>query len=170
MYPLKKFLPSKTKYRLCNSLILPLLDYGDVVYHSSITVGLANSIQKLQNTCMRFSFNIPFRNHITPYLNEQSILNMTNRRKLHIFTQVYRVLDTNQPPYLKELFTINEHSHRTRSRGDFSIQQHKTTSFQKSFSFVAVQMWNSLSNDVKNFKLNKFKHHIKNMLLEAQKN
>ena len=33
---LKKYIPSKTKYQLCDTLILSLFDYGDVVYGTSI--------------------------------------------------------------------------------------------------------------------------------------
>ena len=82
---LKSFLPSKTKYFLCDTLILSLFDSADVVYGNSLTAQISHSIQKLQNTRIRFSFDIPFQSHITPHLNSFDILNMTNRRKYHMY-------------------------------------------------------------------------------------
>ena len=41
---------------------------------------------------MRFSFNIPYRNHITPYLNIHSILNMKYRRLTHTYSFIYRII------------------------------------------------------------------------------
>lgn len=166
----KKHLPQNTKYYLCNSLILSLFDYGDVVYGSSLTQIVARSIQKLQNSCMRFSYNISFRTHITPYLNQFNILSMVNRRKLHMLTFIYRILQTGQPPYLKSLFIPFDHTHVTRNLHRFRIPQHRTAGFQKSFSFLAPQLWNSLPISVKCFKSHYFNKYVKNNLLVLQSN
>lgn len=144
------------------------LDYADVVYNDSLTAKLSYAVQKVQNSCMRFSFNIPFRNHITPYLNDNSILNMKNRRKHHMYTFVYRILKNGEPPYLRKLFNFYRHPHHTRNMNYFKVPQHRTANFQKSFIYVAVQMWNNLNNNVKEFSPNKFNKHIKKHLLEIQ--
>ena len=168
LYHLKKYLPSKTKYYLCNSLVLSLFDYGDVIYHSSLTNKIAKSIQKLQNTCMRFSFNITYRHHITPHLNNYSILSMHNRRKLHLYNFIYRILKSKNPPYLYQLFVSRNHPHRTRFIGDYLVPQHRSANFQKSFSFTATQMWNDIPNEKKYLSLPIFSKYIKNKLLSEQ--
>ena len=92
LYKLKKYLSSKQKYFLCDTLILSLFAYGDVVSGDSLSFAARRMIQKVQNSCMRFSYNIPYRNHITPYLNNANILNMENRRKLHMHTFIFRII------------------------------------------------------------------------------
>lgn len=104
LYRLRKFLPPKTKYFLCNTLVLSLFDYADVVYNDAITSQVAHSIQKVQNSCMRFAYNIPYRHHITPYLNSSCILNMKYRRKYHLYNFIYNVIRTGQPIYLSRNF------------------------------------------------------------------
>ena len=170
LYRLKKYLSSKTKYLLCESLIISLFDYGDCVYGDSLTRQVANKIQKLQNRCLRFSFNIPYRSHITPFLNNNSILNMSNRRRYHMYVFVYKIIKTGKPSYLIDTFTPFTHNHATRNTHIFKIPSHRTSNFQKSFSFVAPFIWNELPNYVKNFSLKQFSSYIKNTLMEQQNN
>lgn len=165
----KKFLPPFVKYYLCNTLILSLFDYGDIVYDASLSAGLAKSIQKIQNSCMRFSFNIPYRHHITPYLNSNSILSMCNRRKCHMLSFIYKVLKTGKPPYLNSLFNSHEHSYFTRNVNNFKVPQHRTAAFQRSFSFVAIQLWHQIPKCVQELSYEKFVNSVKSIYLEQQK-
>ena len=168
LYSLKKNMHPRAKYYLCDTLVLSLMDYGDIVYSDSLSTRLSGKIQKLQNSCMRFSYKIPFRNHITPYLNTSNILNMKHRRKYHMFVFVYKILNSGRPPYLKELFNRFLHPHNTRYVNNYRVPQHKTANYQKSFTYVAVQMWNSLADNVKKFPLQKFSNYIKTLLLNCQ--
>ena len=131
LYPYKNCLPSTVKYQLCESLILSLFDYGDVVYNSSLSHMSCHLIQKIQNSCMRFSFNIPYRNHITPYLNIHSILNMKYRRLAHMYSFIYRIMKSDEPKYLRNKFVNFNHSHNTRFVYNFRVPLHRTTADQK---------------------------------------
>ena len=168
LYKLKKYLSSKQKYYLCDTLILSLFDYGDVVYGDSLSLATQKLIQKVQNSCMRFSYNIPYRHHITPYLNNSSILNMKHRRKLHMYNFIYRILKKNKPRYLNNFFVPINHAHNTRYNQNFAIPLHRTASFQRSFSFVGVQMWNDLSFEVRNLSPIKFSKYIRAKLFQQQ--
>jgi len=168
LYNFKKYLTEKTKYYLCNTLILSLFENGDVVYNDAITLTTSRSIQKVQNSCLRFTYGIPYRNHITPYLNEHSILSMLNRRNYHLFSFIYRIMQTGKPPYLRNLFNIFEHNYYTRNYQTFRIMQHSTAAFQRSFSYVATRAWNGLPAFAKEYSVYKFKEFIKAMLLEEQ--
>ena len=53
----KKFLNEESKKLLCDSLILSLFNFGDVVY-MNIDLYLQKKIQKIQNLCLKFIFNI----------------------------------------------------------------------------------------------------------------
>lgn len=169
LYGFKKFLPSRTKYLLCDSLILSLFNYGDVVYGNSLTSQISYQIQKVQNCCMRFSYNIPFRNHISPYLTNNNILNMSYRRKYHLYNFVYRIIKSREPSYLYSQFFVYPHGHNTRHVNYYRIPQHRSSNFQKSFIYVATHIWNSLPNHVKEFSSRQFSSYIRNMFLEQQR-
>ena len=168
LWNIKKYVQCKTKYFLCNSLVLSIMDYGDVVYGSSLTAEVSRSVQKLQNACLRFSYNITYREHITPHLNRLAILTMSNRRKYHLSCFIHKILKTGQPTYLRSLFYHNQHIHNTRHLNKFSIPQHNSSKFQKSFSFKGVKLWNELPDDLKNLTIIKFMKLIKFRLLSEQ--
>jgi hypothetical protein len=79
---------------------------------------------------------------------------------------VYRIIKTGKPPYLREVFLGLARVHRTRIFQNFIIPRHRTAAFQRSFTFVAIKMWNGLPQYVKHLSLLNFKKYIKNMLLE----
>lgn len=168
LFKFKRNLSAKQKYLLCDSLILSLFDYGDVVYGNSLSLQNKKIIQKVQNSCMRFSYNIPYRNHISPYLSDNKILNMNNRRKLHMYNFIYRIVNNNQPFNLRSQFQEFGHEHATRNNNDFIVPLHRRATFQRSFKYVAVQMWNGLNNDVKQMPLGAFSGQIKSKLLMEQ--
>lgn len=168
IYYLKNCLPSKTKYFLCDTLILSLFDYGDVVYSDSITSLYKRKIQKLQNTCMRFSFNIPYRHHITPYLNDNKILTMENRRECHMLCFIFKIIKTGKPEYLHICLVPLLHTYETRNVNLYRIPFHHTANFKKSFAYTASKIWNNLPNNIKYFSFYSFKGHVKSMLLRAQ--
>lgn len=168
IYRLKRHLNSKQKYFLCNTLILSLFDYVDVVYGDCLSWMSKKTIQKLQNSCMRFAFNIPYRNHITPHLNRHKILNMNNRRNLHMYRFVYKIIKSGRPAYLVNRFQPLPGHHRTRNNATFLVPRHRTTAFRKSFTFVATKIWNGLTNEIKGASLFKYTNIIKTKLLEEQ--
>lgn len=168
LYNLKNILTSDSKLKFCNALILSLFDYGDIVYGNTLSFLMKNTVQKVQNSCMRLIYNIPYRNHILPYLNQYKILNMEYRRLLHMYTFIWRILSTSKPNYLRSKLITQIHHHNTRHIGNFLVKQHKTAIFQKSFSYLAPRLWNELDNDTKYFSHTKFTKTIKNMLLLKQ--
>ena len=85
-----------------------------------------------------------------------------------MFVFVYKILNSGRPSYLKELFNRFLHPHNTRYVNNYRVPQHKTANYQKSFTYVAVQMWNSLADNVKKFPLQKFSNYIKTLLLNCQ--
>ena len=115
----------------------------------------------MQNWCMRLSFNIGYREHITPHLNEHKTLNMFYRRKQHMYCFIYRIISTGKPSYLKEKFKpslrVDLGLQRNLNRQYFVVPRHRTACYQKSFNYVAVKMWNGLPQNVKNLKFSAFK-------------
>nr|CAI5819730.1 unnamed protein product [Callosobruchus analis] len=55
VYVNRHFLTKQLKIVLCESLVLSLLNYADVVYSSYLTAAPKQKIQKVQNSCLRLS-------------------------------------------------------------------------------------------------------------------
>ena len=66
LYSCAKDISSICKLKFCESVILSLVDYGDVVYGKILSAKVKKKIQKLQNSCMCYIYGIPYRQDISP--------------------------------------------------------------------------------------------------------
>lgn len=147
LFSFKNYLSVQMKLRLVDVLVLPIIEYGDVVYSSSLDFQTRYKVQKLQNACLRFVFDIPYREHITPFLTKHNILNMTNRRLLHFYAFLFRLLKNNEPLYLISRLIMRLNPYQIRSI-TFEIPSHTTSNFKKSFSYLAPKFLNDLQDIV----------------------
>ena len=92
LFRFKKMLSPESKQRLCEALVLSHFNYCDVLF-PHLKTALESKIQKVQNCCVRFIFNIRKydREHITPYVLKLGWLNMKNRRLHHSLTLMYKI-------------------------------------------------------------------------------
>ena len=109
---------------------------------------LAMKIQKLQNACVRFIFNIRKfdREHIGPYLVKLSWLNMESRRNLHALTLMYKIDKNMAPDYISQLVPRNNdfHNHNTRASSNFRNTRCNLSLRHHSFFGKCPDMFNSL--------------------------
>ncbi|CAG9786786.1 unnamed protein product [Diatraea saccharalis] len=82
------------------------VNYCDTVYGPCLMSRTVRLIQRIQNACARFCFHVPPRTHVTPFLNTANLLKMEARRKLHLATLLYGVIETKRPSYLYDKLTI----------------------------------------------------------------
>ena len=122
LYRFKRFLSVSAKKSLCESLVLSHFNYCDGLF-LNLTKVLFDKIQKVQNACVRFIYNLRKydRDHIKPYILELGWLNMYNRRMLHSYTMMYKVDMKLAPQYLIDLIPRNRdiHNYNTRSANNF---------------------------------------------------
>lgn len=169
LYRYREILPSKTKLKLCESLIISGLDYCDVVYHKALNMCDANRLQKLQNSCLRFCNNIHSCEHITPHYNQVGLLKLNLRRELHYKCFIHRIIQKNLPNYLaNKIKQRNQcHSVNIRSGSNLDLPTHNTQKYRCSFSYMAPKLYNSLEDTTKNLSSASFKFTIKNKCCKA---
>lgn len=63
---LQNFLPTNTKITLAQTLLLSILDYADVCY-ADLSEELLNKLERQQNLCIRFIYNLKKYDHISCY-------------------------------------------------------------------------------------------------------
>ena len=172
LYRFKNFLSEESKKTLCDSLVLSHFDYCDTVLLNISNV-LASKIQKLQNACVRFIFNLRKfdREHISPYLIKLNWLNMESRRNLHALTLMYKIDNNLAPSYISELVNRNRnyHNHNTRYASDFRNTRCNLSIRQKSFFGHIPSLYNNLPSTIKESKtIVSFKGNCKKQLFSLQ--
>jgi hypothetical protein len=154
IHSLKRFalyLPLNIKLLLVKSLAFPHFNYCDSVIND-MTVELSDKLQRVQNYCIRFVFNLKRRDHVTPFYNQLSILKLKELRKYRILMLLHAIITNNSPVYLSERFVfISQISSRITRLGSslLSIPIHRTVAYNKSFTISACRYWNDLPCHIK---------------------
>lgn len=148
---IRECLPFKIRQMVVSSLILPHFDYCCLVYNDlSGERGLA--LERVLNSCIRFIFGIPIRQHVTPYYNKLGWLKLKSRRKYFLGCYVFNLLMSKRPSYLyRDLtFKISFRSRSLRASPlDLQMPIHRTTTFDRSFSVESVRVWNGIPERVR---------------------
>ena len=161
---------------LCDSLILSQFSFGDLVY-MNIDIYLQKKIQKIQNQCIKFIFNIKRRErwNSADFLIKLNWLSMKDRRILNGLSLLFKTLNGKGPDYLRDLFTlvseISERNNRTYPGNIWLPNEHLSAIHRKSFRIYIPKIWNNLPLDIKTSKsVNSFKKKIKTALLNKEIN
>lgn len=167
LYRIRPYLNADLRVRLCESLILSKLNYADTVVGNCLLGRTRKLIQRVQNACARFSFSIPHRAHVTPFLNKGNMMNMESRRALHFGSLMFSLIKTGNPSYLYNKLNF---SRRQRLDSRLMCPQHKTAAFRGSFRYSATKCWNNIPPPIKqSSSVSSFKLKYKNYLLNIQK-
>jgi len=162
---------------LCNALIQPHFDYSCTSWYPNLNKNLKNKLQTAQNKCIRFCLFLPSRSHLgADEFKEISWLNIEDRFKQIVCTNVYKFFNNKSPDYLSDVFNPKMNNERSTRNSCLKLLQPsvKTNQGINSLSYIAPFIWNKLSNDLKlSTSVNSFKHKIKadflQTLLEREK-
>lgn len=171
LYIHKDILAQNIKLRLCDSLILSLLDYANVLYWPALTVASRSSLQKLQNSCIRFCYGLRKFDHITPSLLASGWFSLAERYRIHLGTLVYKINKFKEPVYLYDKLVRGRdiHNRVTRYNELFQIPRHSTAAFQRSFTYNAIKTYNNLPPIIKSCSsVNSFKNHLKKCVINER--
>lgn len=170
--PLKMILPTEIKLQLIKSLIIPIFDYMDIIYHNygvHETIGEADKLERLQNICIRYVLNVNRREHITPYRNELNLLKLFDRRILHIGNILNKIILSESPPYLSHLINVNKNN--TRSLNKLIVNMPKNNFHKTSLFIGAPGVWNNIPEPIRNVdSCDEFKNEFKKYLLNENLN
>ncbi|CAK1543621.1 unnamed protein product [Leptosia nina] len=120
-----------------------------------------NAIQRVQNACARYIWNIPLRTHVSPFLLSAGVLRMEQRRRLHFASLLFDVVLSKAPSYLYDKLSWfgdgNNRYHTRIALYGLEMPLYHTTAFRGSFAYNATKCWNNLpppiraSKTVRNF-------------------
>jgi hypothetical protein len=173
LYRMKYFrhlIPVKLRQRLVLTLVFPHFDYCSVIY-SDMNKELSTKLQRLQNSCLRYIFNIRYDEHVTPYYKNLNWLKLEQRRTVQKVVQLYKIINTKTPSYLYIHFTFNAQmiKRSTRITKTFHIPKYRTIKYENSFHISSCKLWNNLPNHIKSSKsIVQLKRNMTDYLLSLQ--
>lgn len=147
----KDSLSTDIKLKLTDSLILSHLNYCNTVYWPALLQKDKYSLQKVQNSCIRYCYNLRKFDHISEKFTESKWFNLEERFHIHMSRIVFKINYSKKPKYLhdKLLKGTDIHDRTTRRCHTFAIPKHRTNLFEKSFSYTAVKTYNALPHDIR---------------------
>ena len=164
---LKHFVPENILYTLYCTLILPYINYGNIIWGSAYKLYLVK-IFKLQKWAIRTISNSHYRSHTGPLFLKHNILNVYDTYKLNVGIFMYKHHTNQLPSNYSTYFTkhIQTHNYSTRNAQDYVINKTKKAFSDRAIRNCGPVFWNSLDKTIKQCKSTKtFKDKLKSNLL-----
>jgi hypothetical protein len=113
---IKHLLPFHARLLVVNSLILPLLDYDDLVWGDKNNVSLMNDLQILHNKTAKSVLDLPIDASSSQALTMLKWYPLSYRRQFHRCSFVYKALNNNVDFNMEEIKGSDLHCHDTRKK------------------------------------------------------
>lgn len=159
LYSNRHVLNFKLKKVLCESLVLSVFNYSDIIYGPCLDLYTKERIQKVQNTCCRLIYGLRKRDHVSYTRKLLGWLNMEGRRDLHFMVFVQKLMTQPTPSILLEKLVTRDKIHdiNVRNKLTLTMPQHSTSMFKRSFTFNAIKLYNKVPNSIKSKNIISFK-------------
>src|SRR6218665_379985 len=145
----------KTACTIATSIVHSKLDYCNSLFLNLDSTQIQR-LQLIQNSLARAVTRTPRHHHITPVLKSLHWLKIPEGIHFKIQSLTYNSLQSSNPPYLRELFTIQP-NRSTRSSSCLTLSRHPVT-YHPTFSKRAISvttpcLWNDLNPELRTFSL-----------------
>ena len=146
---IRNLLPLQARGALYNALILPLFDYGDVIWGNKNNDTIMSELQILQNKAAKVMLGQPPRSSSTEALKSLDLKSLSTRRFCHRCIATHKCLIGETD--FNSNFTKNKdvHLYNTRRSNDIRLLLPRTSLGKQTFIFHSTKDWNSLPNELK---------------------
>uniref|UniRef100_A0A8C5MDD6 Reverse transcriptase domain-containing protein n=1 Tax=Leptobrachium leishanense TaxID=445787 RepID=A0A8C5MDD6_9ANUR len=151
LYRNKSCLSPAVRKQIVQQMLMPAIEYGDVVYAAAPQSHL-QKLTTLYNSFCRFVLQCNYMTHHCDMLKELNWPSLESRRTLHLSNLVFKSFSGKLPPYLNRLLPSaipSSYNLRSRTGTLLAIPQYKKKVARSSFSYRAPQLWNNLPDAIK---------------------
>ena len=159
---IKHLLPMATRKLFVKTMILPILDYGDVVWGDKHNQTLMQKIQVTQNTAAKVILDRPKQSSAAEALADLNWKTMSARRRIHRLIFTYKGVNGLLDWDFNFLSFAETHNYNTRNKNNLVKPHSYETWGQIRFVCHCVDDWNSLPGYVRTLPFNSFKFAITN--------
>ena len=149
---IRPYLTQSATAQLVSSAITSRLDYCNSIL-AGLPLKQISRLQRVQNNAAKLVLRKSKYDHVTPLLQELHWLPIKFRPQYKIATFVYRFFDGSLPGYLSQTLCAYEPTRNLRSSCEklLKVPKRNTKTFgERSFSFLAPSVWNSLPSGLRN--------------------
>ena len=146
----KQFFPKRILLALYNSLILPYLQYGNIIWGSDYPSNLVK-LYNLQKRVIRIITSSPYRCNAEPLFHQHNLLNIYDINKVQVGCFMYKHTHKMLPKVFNDLFQCkaNVHNYRTRQCNMLRIPFVRLTKSQFSICVHGPNVWNHINSKLK---------------------
>lgn len=172
---LSQFLSQDILLRIYKQTILPVLDYGCIVW-GQCSKQNAGRLERLQNHAMRIILSTSRKTCTQSMRTKLGLLSLASRRRFMAVQLVHKIVNnsTHCPPQLQGYFTKRSCMHNRTLRDNnntLNIPRTKTAMGEKAFKVAAAKEWNSLPKELRETKtLRSFKNKVFHFFSDLDKN
>ena len=139
---LRRYLSDRAALLIYKSMVLPYMDYSDVVYTKAAEADL-DRLQRLQNRALKICLNSN-RHESTEYIHRQTkVPLLDNRRKNHLLSYMYKQKDLGINLDIPRINT------RSADAPRFVLRQPNLSCYKRSVEYEGAKAWNRLPNSLK---------------------
>ena len=142
--------PNNASLLYYKSLVLPILDYVDMVWGDKENAVLMNNLQVLQNKAAKLVLDKPLYSSATDALNQLGWLNLKQRRHFHRCLYVYKCVNGITSHKLELSRNSDVHRYNTRCKDHLRLRSVKCNWGKQRTCYRAFKDWNALDSDLKN--------------------
>ena len=137
---MRNFLDVKAALLVYKSMLLPILEYGDILLTATLNVN-KKRLQILQNKGLRCALNKGIETSTDELHEKAKLLRLKYRREQHLMSFLY---DQSKVPALLKLKVENMVTTRWSRKRLMKIKKPRTEKFKKSLAYVGPKRWNNL--------------------------
>jgi hypothetical protein len=153
---IRRFLDAETCNHIIRSLVLSRLDYGNILLIGTNSTDIMK-LQRMQNWGAKLIFSASKFDHASQYLQQLHWLPVQQRIQYKTLLYVYKCMQGHGPKYLFSAFSLYNPTHSglrsaldtTRLAEPKFNSKGLNSAFDKSFSFTAPTLWNSIPSVIR---------------------
>ena len=146
MYKSKNLLPLKYRKMFANSLMLPYFDYLDIIWNKTYKAKLIE-LDILYKKIAKIALDYDKLESSMKVYRDMKWLPLHLRRQLHMSTYMFKIINGNSPPQLRDKFSYITGGSRDGNKCNLYTNKSKS---HKQFYYLGAKCWNMLPQPLRN--------------------
>ena len=140
---MKKYLRDDTAICIYKSMLLPYLDYADVIFNGALSKDISK-LQKMQNKCLKICMGKERRFSSDAIHKLSNVPFLTDRREAHVLNFMY--------VRKSRVHLLNNREIRTRAHDAplFETSIPRCEAYRRSVGYLGATKWNNLPPGIRN--------------------